>query len=63
MTPRVGAYGGPQELFWIHGRHIEFGEAIGFFAGRRLLEDEALVLIDVGGGLLGCADEFVFCHS
>src|ERR1017187_5443615 len=36
----------------VHGWHVERRKLVSFLAGRRLLEDQPLVLADVGGGFL-----------
>ena len=52
----------------VDGGDVEFGEAIGLLAGRRLLKDEVFVLVNVGRDLLRCSLELRFsqlcnlCH-
>ena len=46
-----------EERGGVDGGDVELGEAVGLFAGRGLLEDQAFVLVDVGGGLDGGAGE------
>src|SRR5215472_5791804 len=43
----------PQELVRIYVRDIKCSQLPCGFAGRRLLEDQAFILVDVAGGLAG----------
>ena len=46
-----------EDLLRVDGGDVECGHTIGFFAGRGFFEDEVFVLVGVGGGFLGAADE------
>ena len=52
-----------QQLLWVYFRNVERRELVSFLAGRRLLEDESLVLRDMLTGLPDAAAMLARLHA
>ena len=58
ICPRSSRASSPSSSAAIDCRHIQRRQLVRLLAGRRLLEDQAFVLADVGGGFLDFARSF-----